>query len=106
MIGGLISSNLTDDVDKIPILGDVPMIGPLFQHKIRKLEKKNLIVFIKPVILHNAEDAMNITNTKYNMIRQAQIDWPLQLDPGAQKRQNVLPLWRNDVALPEPFSTK
>lgn len=105
VLGGLISNNLTDSEDKIPLLGDLPIFGNLFKHKTRRMAKKNLMVFIKTTILHNANDSQNITNTKYNVIRQAQINWPEDLTkPGDQKRQNILPLWKNDVKLPAPFA--
>ncbi|MDR3492533.1 MAG: type II secretion system secretin GspD [Gammaproteobacteria bacterium] len=104
VIGGLISNNMTESASKIPFLGDIPIAGILFQHKIRKLEKKMLVAFLKPVIMHDAVDSSCITNTKYNAIRQRQIDWPVDLSqPGTQKLENILPLWDNPVALPKPF---
>jgi len=105
VIGGLISNNMTESMDKIPFFADIPIVGILFQHKVRKLEKKMLVAFIKPVIMHDAIDASMITNTKYDNIRQHQIDWPVNLSqPGDQKQENILPLWNNPVALPKPFT--
>jgi general secretion pathway protein D len=104
VVGGLISNNMTESTDKIPILGDLPAIGFIFQHKRRTLQKKNLVAFIKPIIMYNANDATAITNTKYDNIRQAQIDWPVDLThEGEQKQQNILPLWKNNIVLPKPF---
>lgn len=104
VVGGLISNNITESVDKIPILGDIPGFGILFQHKRRTLEKRALVAFIKPVILYNAADASAITNTKYDNIREAQINWPVDLThEGEQKQQNILPLWKNNISLPKPF---
>lgn len=105
VLGGLISNNITDSLDKIPILGDIPVIGALFfQHSTRRLEKKNLMVFIKPTIIHDAEDSQALTHTKYSRTRQAQIDWPEELsEAGEQKLQNILPPWKNNVDLPKPF---
>jgi general secretion pathway protein D len=106
VIGGLISNNITDSTDKIPILGDIPGVGVLFQHKRRSLEKKNLVAFIKPVIIYNSEQATSITNTKYNDVRQAQINWPVDLSSeGQQKLQNILPMWKNNINLPKPFES-
>lgn len=103
VIGGLISNNITNSTEKVPILGDIPLIGQLFQHKTRRLEKKNLMVFIKPTILRNPDDAMEITNTKYNLVRNAQINWPENItNAGAQKAQNILPLLKG-ANLPKPF---
>lgn len=104
VIGGLISNNITDSVDKVPLLGDIPGIGILFTHHRRTLEKKNLVAFIKPVIIYNAAEATAITNTKYDNVRQAQINWPVDLsEAGRQKLENILPLWKNNVVLPQPF---
>lgn len=103
VIGGLISNNVTNTTEKVPILGDIPLVGLLFQHKTRRLEKKNLMVFIKPTIMRSQEDAMGITNTKYDLIRTKQINWPENVDnTGAQKAQNILPLLHG-ATLPKPF---
>lgn len=105
VIGGLIRNSVTDSTDKVPFLGDIPGVGLLFQHKTRQLQKRNLVVFLKPVIMHNQEDADALTFTKYNATRNSQINWPLHLDDGEQKAENILPLWKNSVALPKPFES-
>jgi general secretion pathway protein D len=104
VIGGLVSNNITESTDKIPLLGDIPGIGLLFTHKRRTLQRKNLVAFIKPIIIYNSNEATAITNTKYDNARQAQINWPIDLTKeGQQKMENILPLWKNNVALPKPF---
>jgi general secretion pathway protein D len=106
VIGGLISNNIIDSTDKIPILGDIPGVGALFTHKRRTLQRKNLVAFIKPVIIYNANDAANITHTKYNDARLAQVNWPIDLThEGQQKLENILPMWKNNVVLPKPFES-
>jgi general secretion pathway protein D len=107
VIGGLISNNITSSMDKIPLLGDLPGIGILFQHKTRRLEKKNLMVFIKPTILYNNDDASAITNTKYTLVRHSQMDWPEDLThEGMQKLQNTLPPFGETRSLPRPFENE
>ncbi len=104
VLGGLMSNDITDVSEKIPFLGDIPIVGRLFQHSTRRLEKKNLMVFIKPTILHTAEEAVSITNKKYNIIRDDQINWPEDLSSeGKQKLQNILPPVDTAVDLPKPF---
>lgn len=104
VLGGLISNNITDNVEKIPLLGDIPVLGVLFQHKSRSLEKKNLMVFIRPTIIHDNTDAESITHTKYDLTRRTQIKWPEDLsEQGKQKLENILPPWQNNVKLPKPF---
>lgn len=105
VIGGLIKNSVTDSVDKVPFLGDIPCIGSLlFSHKTRQLVKRNLVVFIQPLIMHNQEDADAITNTKYNLTRDQQITWPWHLTEGQQKAENILPLYKNNTVLPKPFT--
>ncbi len=104
VIGGLVSNNITESTDKIPIIGDIPGVGLLFTHKRRTMQRKNLVAFIKPVIIYNAAEATAITNSKYDNAREAQINWPVDLSKeGQQKIENILPLWKNNVALPKPF---
>lgn len=106
VIGGLIRNSISDSTDKVPILGDIPIVGTLFQHKIRELQKKNLVVFLKPVIMHNAEEGNALTHSKYDIARSAQINWPVDLEhAGEQKTENILPLWKNKVDLPKPFES-
>jgi general secretion pathway protein D len=64
VIGGLIRDNVTTSEDKVPFLGDIPLIGWLFKFKSTKVEKVNLILFITPYIIKNEEDAQYITNRK------------------------------------------
>jgi general secretion pathway protein D len=104
VLGGLMSNNITDSNTQVPFLGKIPIIGNLFQHNTRRLEKKNLLVFIKPSILHTAEDATTITNTKYTYIREKQINWPENLSSeGKQKIENILPPFQKNITLPKPF---
>lgn len=103
VIGGLIRNSVANSIDKIPYIGDIPIVGLLFQHHTRKLEKRNLVVFLKPQIMHNAAESNAITNTKYDITRHNQINWPVDFSAGGQKEANVLPLWRNNTILPKPF---
>ncbi len=107
VLGGLISDNVTETTNKVPILGDVPIIGKaFFTQRSRQLIKKHLLVFIKPTIVRTTEDAMRITHTKYDMTRAAQLSWPQNLvKTTPEHAPNVLPLWKNDVKLPKPFET-
>lgn len=105
VLGGLMSNSLTESVDKVPILGDIPLVGNVFKHTNREYRKKNLIVFIKPMIMYSSEDAETITNTKYNLTRNAQITQAEDIarDSTSPRVDNVLPLWKNNVTLPKPF---
>lgn len=107
VIGGLIRNNISSSVDKVPLLGDIPIVGTAFKHNTQRLEKKNLVVFIKPIILHTGAESNEITHTKYDLTRNAQINWPVDLsEPGQQKLENILPRWKNNVVLPKPFEDR
>lgn len=102
VLGGLISTESESSTQKIPVLGDIPGIGNLFQYKTRHLEKKNLMVFLQPRILRDAPDNQQVTDRKYNYMRQQQL---LQKQKPASwindRDSKVLPALGNP--LPDPF---
>lgn len=54
VIGGLISSSVQDTKDKVPVIGDVPLIGRLFQSSSKTASKKNLMIFVTATIVDPA----------------------------------------------------
>ncbi|CNF05059.1 general secretion pathway protein D [Yersinia bercovieri] len=68
VVGGLLDEKLSKTVNKIPLLGDIPFIGGLFRQSKEKVDKSNLILFIKPTILRETNDYSVVTidkHTKY-----------------------------------------
>ena len=69
VLGGLIAENVTKLKDKVPVLGDVPVIGRLFRSESSQTQKKNLMIFVTPTILDPAgnrahsEDEMPFAQT-------------------------------------------
>ncbi len=57
MIGGIFEQEESNDVDKVPVLGDLPGIGNLFKVRANKVEKKETLIFITPVILEGQDTA-------------------------------------------------
>ena len=53
VLGGLFTANTATTVSKVPVLGDIPWLGLLFQNKATQIEKVELLVFITPYILSN-----------------------------------------------------
>ncbi len=51
VLGGIYESTLTDELDKVPFLGDLPLIGSLFRHSLKRDEKAELLIFVTPKIL-------------------------------------------------------
>jgi general secretion pathway protein D len=64
VIGGLIRDNVTSSTSKVPLLGDIPILGWLFKYKTTKVEKVNLMIFITPYIIKNESDSQEITRKK------------------------------------------
>ncbi|WP_432822204.1 type II secretion system secretin GspD [Trichloromonas sp.] len=62
VLGGLIRNNLKESVSKVPLLGDIPLLGWLFKKTSRSEEKTNLLVFITPKIIRNADDLEKVTS--------------------------------------------
>jgi type II secretory pathway component GspD/PulD (secretin) len=54
VIGGLISSQVNSTSDKVPILGDIPLVGNLFQSNSKSVTKKNLMIFVTATIVDPA----------------------------------------------------
>ena len=62
VLGGLISNNVQHTVSKVPLLGDIPLLGYLFRHQSTTDKKTNLLIFITPKIIKNTEDLTQVTN--------------------------------------------
>ena len=89
MSPGLIEDRLTDGADKVPVLGDVPVVGSLFRYDARRRQKTNLMVFIKTTVLRNGADGRELTSERYQYLM------------GEQERQSRLVELRRNIA---PFS--
>ncbi len=62
MLGGLISNNQQESVSKVPLLGDIPVLGWLFKHTSTTNRKTNLLVFITPRVVRSPGDLATVTN--------------------------------------------
>ncbi len=56
VIGGLTSDANVETHTKVPFLGDIPVLGELFKHKVKSRDRRSLMVFITPTIVHNRDD--------------------------------------------------
>ncbi|MFL4558587.1 type II secretion system secretin GspD [Yersinia kristensenii] len=65
VVGGLLDKKLSKVINKVPFLGDIPLIGRLFQQRKENIEKSNLILFIRPTILRETNDYSKVTADKY-----------------------------------------
>ena len=70
VIGGLIDEKMVEQENRVPLLGDIPILGGIFRNTSQVMEKRNLIIFIKTTIVDapQAEDMSDFTNSKYSQI--------------------------------------
>jgi general secretion pathway protein D len=64
VVGGLLQDTSEDQITKVPLLGDIPLLGQLFQSKTTSRQKTNLIVFLNPHVIKEAERLAEITKDK------------------------------------------
>jgi general secretion pathway protein D len=95
VIGGILTDDYSDDVSKVPWLGDIPVLGWAFKTVERKLQKKNLLVFLTPHIVRTPEDLVHETIRKREEFR-ARTGKGLDLDPA--RREQELALRREALA--------
>ena len=69
VIGGLLDDNERRTIEKIPVLGDIPVLGTLFKSKAKARTKTNLMVFIRPTILRTPEDGRRLAEQRYGYLR-------------------------------------
>jgi general secretion pathway protein D len=85
VLGGLIQDGDVRGEQRVPYLGRIPVIGALFKTRSREMEKRNLMVFIRPKIIWDSHTAAIETDAKYNYMRQEQLK-------GHRPKSEVLPL--------------
>ncbi|MEY2843490.1 MAG: type secretion system secretin GspD [Pseudomonadota bacterium] len=72
VLGGLLSDDYSDGEAKVPLLGDIPILGNLFKNRARDRKKKNLMVFLRPVVMRTQDQANELTLDRYDYMRQQQ----------------------------------
>jgi len=104
VLGGLIEDRIRESEQRVPLLGDLPLLGALFRAKSSNVEKANLMVFIHPVILRDRSTSDSYTAAKYNYIRAIEAD---SFKEGVFMTPDVpqpkLPHMRDLLELPPPF---
>ena len=69
VLGGLIQDSLSDSKDKVPLLGDIPVLGSLFRYNSRQHSKTNLMIFIRPFVMRDAHAYQGYTQDRYEYLR-------------------------------------
>jgi general secretion pathway protein D len=91
VLGGLIDDQVNDTHDKVPFLGDIPLLGSLFRYRTSSNSKRNLMVFLHPTILRDAETADFYSRSKYDDFRSAQLGIFDEGDQSLSTRRPQLP---------------
>ncbi len=73
VIGGLIEDDLQETTQKVPLLGDLPLLGRAFRSRRTDHIKTNLMVFLRPQIVRDGRHGSHLTQRKYNLIRGEQL---------------------------------
>ena len=69
VLGGLIEDRFVTTRNKVPLLGDIPFLGALFRSESRERRRTNLMVFLRPVVLRDADSANRLSMDRYDQIR-------------------------------------
>jgi general secretion pathway protein D len=69
VLGGLIEDRYTDNKSKVPLLGDIPYVGALFRSESRTKTRTNLMVFLRPVVMRDADTTNKLSVDRYEQIR-------------------------------------
>jgi general secretion pathway protein D len=103
VLGGLMSDTVTQSEDRVPVLGAIPLLGNLFKSRSGSRQKKNLLVFIRPKILRDADATETTSEGKYEEVREEEKKLGrghINLLPG--EKQPVIPVIPPKSALPPP----
>ncbi len=104
VLGGLIDEDVQESVSKVPLLGDIPVLGHLFKTTSTSKRKRNLMVFLKPTIVRDGATMNTISHRKYNYIRALQLKRQqegVSLMP--YEETPTIPQWDDALALPPSF---
>ncbi len=86
VLGGLIDDVSNDSVTKLPVLGSIPILRGFFRYKETTKEKRNLMIFIHPQIIRDEAMSSAVTYSKYNMLRNLQLE---------EAKKNSVPVLKN-----------
>ena len=72
VLGGLIEDKFTERKSKVPLLGDIPYLGQLFRSESRTKTRTNLMVFLRPIVMRDADSVNKLSLDRYDLIRARQ----------------------------------
>jgi general secretion pathway protein D len=72
VIGGLVQDSTANTMEKVPLLGDIPLLGALFRYETRKQTKTNLMVFLRPLVMRESSTYGPVTSERYRQMLEEQ----------------------------------
>jgi general secretion pathway protein D len=99
-LGGLLDDNERRTIERIPLLSDIPGLGELFKSRARSRVKTNLMIFIRPTVLHSKEDGEALTTQRYGYIRGQQAQKSPDMEP------SIDTLVRDYMGVQSPITTR
>jgi general secretion pathway protein D len=69
MLGGLLSDDYNNTIEKVPLAGDIPVFGNLFKNEIRSRTKSNLMMFLRPAVMRDGASTEAFSYDRYDEIR-------------------------------------
>jgi len=101
VIGGLVRDNITINERKVPLLGDIPILGWLFKFQSQQIEKLNLLVFLTPTLVRDEADMVELNARKSaelgTLQRENRIEEPTKL------KQDVIEKLDRQDGTPRPL---
>jgi general secretion pathway protein D len=70
VIGGLMSDKISQEESKVPLLGDIPLLGYLFKYQVKRKVKTNLLIFLTPYVIKDQSDIQRIFEQKVDERRE------------------------------------
>lgn len=95
ILGGLIEDTYTQSEAKVPLLGDIPLLGRLFKSASKSKDKQVLMMFIRPTIIRNPEDAKNLSDERFEHLISRDLDG---------KKKSLLSDQLKEIIQQEPIS--
>ena len=99
VLGGLMDEKTQEKVSKVPLLSDIPVLGYLFRSTSNSTSKRNLMVFIRPTILRDADVYSGISSNKYSQFRSEQQEAAAQEGYLTSPKRQVLPEYGQGVTM-------
>ena len=110
VLGGLIEKQVSQSTGKVPLLGDIPLLGALFKYDSRSAKKVNLMVFLKPIVMKDGAASASLSGDRYSYIRSEQQAFRLPesviLKPAPEILLPELPATTPKVVAPDTVQPK